>query len=91
MATIPGVRAGLGFRPILEFEGVYDIWPRGKRPEAIRHAAEVFKRRFKAQGEVLAVRSVRGTRLSPTAVKATNSIAVKSDGRNARDPLRQKR
>ena len=58
MATAAGVRAGFGFRPILEFEGVYDIWPRGNRPEAIRRAAEAFKRRLKTQGEVLGARSV---------------------------------
>src|SRR5436305_5857950 len=58
MATATGVRAGIGFRPILEFEGVYDIWPRGNRPEAIRRAGDAFKRRFKAQGEVLGVKSV---------------------------------
>lgn len=58
MARAAGVRVGLGLRPILEFEGVFDIWPRGNRPEAIRRAAEAFKRRLKAQGEVLGVRSV---------------------------------
>ncbi len=58
MATATGAAAGLGFRPILEFEGVYDIWPRGNRPDAISRAAEAFKRRFKAQGEVLGVKSV---------------------------------
>ncbi len=56
MATRTG--AGLGFRPIFEFEGVYDIWPRGDRPQAIRQAAERFRRRFKSQGEVLGARSV---------------------------------
>jgi hypothetical protein len=56
MATRTG--AGLGFRPIFEFEGVYDIWPRGNRPQAIRQAAERFRRRFKSQGEVLGVRSI---------------------------------
>jgi hypothetical protein len=58
MASTTAEATSLGFRPILEFEGVYDIWPRGQRPEAIRRAAEAFKRRFKSQGEVLGARSV---------------------------------
>jgi hypothetical protein len=58
MASTTRAYEGLGFRPILDFEGVYDIWPRGDRPDAIRRAAEEFKRRFKAQGQVLGVKSI---------------------------------
>src|SRR4029077_7815087 len=38
--------------------GLYDIWPRGKRLEEIRAASERYKRRFKGQGVVHAVRAV---------------------------------
>lgn len=48
----------LGLKPIPEFDGVFDIWPRGDRLKAIRAAAEEFKRRFKEQGQVIAVRSI---------------------------------
>ena len=37
MATIEAPRAGI--RPFHEFDGVYDVWPRGDRLEAIRDAA----------------------------------------------------
>ncbi|SEH12591.1 hypothetical protein [Thermoleophilum album] len=48
----------LGLKPIPEFDGVFDIWPRGDRLKAIRAAVEEFKRRFKEQGQVIAVRSI---------------------------------
>lgn len=48
----------IGARPIPEFEGLGDVWPRGARLEAIRSAAEAFRVRFKTQGEVLGARSV---------------------------------
>jgi hypothetical protein len=48
----------IGARPIPEFDGVHKVWPRGDRLEAVRSAAAAFKERFKAQGEVLAARSV---------------------------------
>lgn len=44
-------------RPIPEFEGVHDIWPRGKRLEAIREAARNYRERFLTQGQVRAVKS----------------------------------
>lgn len=44
-------------RPISEFDGVHDIWPRGKRVEAVREAARAYRRRFLTQGTVLGVRS----------------------------------
>lgn len=47
----------LGFRPIPELDGVRDVWPRGARLRAVREGAIAFKERFKAQGEVTAVRS----------------------------------
>lgn len=50
--------AAIGARPIPEFEGVHDVWPRGDRLRAVREAAEAYKPRFKAQGQVKAVRSV---------------------------------
>jgi hypothetical protein len=50
--------AALGARPIPEFEGVYDVWPRAKRLEAIREGAVKFNARFREQSEVLAVRSL---------------------------------
>ena len=48
----------IGARTIGEFDGVHDIWPRGKRLAAIRAAATEYKKRFKAQGQVRAVQSV---------------------------------
>jgi hypothetical protein len=45
-------------RPVPEFEGVFDVWPRGRRLEAVRDAAGRFRERFKAQGQVRGVRSV---------------------------------
>ena len=49
--------AAIGARPIHEFDGVHDVWPRGERLAAVRAAGEAFKPRFK-QGRVKAVRSV---------------------------------
>ena len=45
MATVeaPGQ---LGIRPFNEFDGVFDVWPRGDRPDAIRDAARRFRERF---------------------------------------------
>ena len=48
----------IGARTIPEFEGVHDVWPRGKRLAAVREAATAFKARFKSQGQIHAVRSV---------------------------------
>ena len=45
------------FRPIPEFEGVHEVWPRGDRLEAVRHAARAYRRRFLDQGTVLGGRS----------------------------------
>lgn len=48
----------LAIRPIPEFEGVHDVWPRGERLRAVREAAAAYKVRFKAQGQVTAIKSV---------------------------------
>jgi glyoxylase-like metal-dependent hydrolase (beta-lactamase superfamily II) len=48
----------IGARPIPEFDGVHDVWPRGRRLEAVREAAAEFKTRFKAQGTARAIASV---------------------------------
>lgn len=53
-----GELAAIGARPIPEFDGVHDIWPRGDRLAAVRAAAEAYKPRFKAQGRIKAVKSV---------------------------------
>ncbi len=45
-------------RPIPEFEGVHDIWPRGERLQAVRSAAETYRERFVDQGTVAAVKSI---------------------------------
>lgn len=45
------------FRPIPEFEGLHNLWPRGERLKAIREAARAYHERFVSQGEVLGVRS----------------------------------
>lgn len=48
----------VGIRPFHEFDEANAVWPRGDRPPAIRAAAEAFRRRFKAQGSVHAVRTI---------------------------------
>ncbi len=48
----------IGARAIPEFDGVHDVWPRGKRLAAVREAAAAYKARFKSQGQIHAVRSV---------------------------------
>src|ERR671933_1070005 len=57
MATIETPET-LGLRPIHEFDEAQATWPRGDRPAAIREAATEFRARFKAQGQVRAVRTV---------------------------------
>ena len=44
-------------RPIPEFAGVHDVWPRGARLEAVRDAAERYRERFLAQGQIEAIKS----------------------------------
>ena len=55
MATTDATATG---RPIPEFDGMRDVWPRGERLEAIRSAARAFHDRFAAGGQIHAVRSV---------------------------------
>ncbi|MEU6128982.1 hypothetical protein ABZ805_07400 [Saccharopolyspora sp. NPDC047091] len=45
-------------RPIPEFEGVHDVWPRGDRLEAVREAAGRYRERFLSQGTIRAIRSI---------------------------------
>ncbi|HWH45861.1 MAG TPA: hypothetical protein VNT32_14165 [Thermoleophilaceae bacterium] len=47
-----------GLRPFHEFDEANAVWPRGDRPAAIREAAVAFRKRFKEQGQVVAVRTV---------------------------------
>lgn len=54
----PATLDAAGLRPIPELDEARAVWPRGRRLEALRDGAEAFKARFKAQGEVLGVRSV---------------------------------
>jgi hypothetical protein len=48
----------LGVRPLHEFDEANATWPRGERLAAVRAAADEFRRRFKEQGQVTAVRTV---------------------------------
>jgi hypothetical protein len=49
----------LGIRPIHDFDEAANTWPRGDRPDAIRHAAGEFRERFaRPDNRVLAVRTV---------------------------------
>jgi hypothetical protein len=58
MATIEAPEA-LGIRPFHEFDGVFDVWPRGDRPDAIRDAARRFRERFATdENRVRAVQTV---------------------------------
>jgi hypothetical protein len=48
----------LTVRPAGDFAEAQQTWPRGERPAALREAAVRFRVRFKAQGEIHAVRTV---------------------------------
>ncbi len=48
----------VGLRPFHEFDEANATWPRGDRVEAIREAARGFRRSFKEQGELRAIRTV---------------------------------
>src|SRR3954471_11278809 len=48
----------IGIKPFHEFDEANATWPRGDRLEAIRAAADDFRRRFKDQGQLTAVRTV---------------------------------
>ncbi len=48
----------VGIRPFHEFDEANATWPRGDRLEAIRAAADDFRRRFKQQGQTSAIRTV---------------------------------
>jgi hypothetical protein len=58
MAVTETSAQNLSLRPIDEFQDLFFVWPRGRRLEQIRGAAERYKQRFKQQGEVIGVRSV---------------------------------
>lgn len=45
-------------RPIPEFDGVHQLWPRGERLAAVRAAAEKYHDRFRSQGQVKAIKTV---------------------------------
>jgi hypothetical protein len=55
--AITDARTEVG-RPIPEFDGVRDVWPRGERLEAIREAALAFRSRFASAPQIHGVRSV---------------------------------
>lgn len=58
-ATEQTTRSGvLSLRPIPEFAGAREVWPRGERLAALRAAATAFKERFVADGQVSGVRSL---------------------------------
>jgi hypothetical protein len=58
MATVAAPET-LGIRPFGEFDGVFDVWPRGDRPDAIRDGARRFRARFATdENRVRAVQTV---------------------------------
>lgn len=57
MATIETPEA-VDVRPFHEFDEANATWPRGDRLEAIRTAADEFRRRFKGQAQIRGVRTV---------------------------------
>ena len=57
MAAIESPQS-VGIRPFHEFDEAQALWPRGERPAAIREAAQVFRARFKEQGQLQAVRTI---------------------------------
>src|SRR3954451_19212543 len=48
----------IGLRPAHDFDEAQATWPRGDRPAALREAARGFRERFRAQGQVRAVRTI---------------------------------
>jgi hypothetical protein len=48
----------IGIKPFHEFDHAAATWPRGARLEAVREGADEFRARFKAQGQVVGVRTV---------------------------------
>ena len=48
----------IGIRPFHEFDDANQVWPRGDRLDAIRAAADQFRRRFKDQGQIKAIRTI---------------------------------
>src|SRR5437868_7152917 len=57
MATIESPET-VGIRPFHEFDEAHALWPRGDRPAALREAAQVFRARFKEQGQLRGVRTI---------------------------------
>ena len=54
-----GSAEAIGLRPVPEFDGVHETWPRGDRPAAIREAAGAFRERFATpENRVHGVRTV---------------------------------
>ncbi|WP_137723776.1 hypothetical protein [Prescottella subtropica] len=58
MSTSSDATASTTVRPIPEFDGVHDVWPRGARLAAVREAAAKYRDRFLSQGQVTAIKSV---------------------------------
>src|SRR3954468_13746363 len=48
----------VGLRPAPDFDEAHATRPRGDRPQAMREAARGFRERFRAQGQVRAVRTI---------------------------------
>jgi hypothetical protein len=49
----------VGIKPVGEFDGVYDVWPRGERPRAMREWAAAFRARFATpENRVRAIRTI---------------------------------
>ena len=58
MATVEAPRK-LGIVPIEEFNGVFDVWPRGERLDAIRESAQRFRSRFATnENRIRAIKTV---------------------------------
>ena len=74
-SRVEATLADIGARRIPEFEGVHEVWPRGERLSAVRESAAAFKRRFKEQGQVKAVRSI-DIAAAPYPVKFGFNMAV---------------
>jgi hypothetical protein len=56
--AVAGSPQTLSLKPFHEFDEANSTWPRGDRLDAIRTAADAFRRRFKEQGQVSAVSTV---------------------------------
>ena len=70
----------VGIRPVSEFDGAYDVWPRGDRPRALRDCAAAFRERFATPENC--IRAVRTVPLASAAYPLTFAFHGAARGLN---------